>query len=620
MKAKKAITTVLLSLSLVSAMAVPAKRSWKMVTQSDGTTLKVALTGDEYFHYYITEDNVPVYRAADNKYCYLTVQAGQLVPTQRLAHEANLRSVEEQAAIATPEGIASVAAARRSIARSSARPRKSAPAHRVDSEGKPVFQGNKKALVILAYFPDKSFSLSDEAIVSTYNDVLNQQGYSNYGAAGSVHDYFSTMSRGQFDLTFDVVGPIRVSKSATYYGGPSALFGGTDHIGEFITEAIRTADAQCDIDWQQYDWDGDGEVEQVFVLYAGYGQATGGPTGTIWPNAWTLDEAKVNQDGEGGFMLGGVYINQYACSNELYKDSGKTLMGLGVFCHEFSHCMGLPDMYDTNYGKTPTMGDWDLLASGSYNGPNGIGWCPAGWTSYERAYAGWLTPVELQPGDQITGMESLEDEDGQAYIIYNDNHRDEYYLLENHKNQGWDAYTPEGGLLVIHVDYDKLLFDNNIVNTKGTFTPSEGYSGTFTNDHPRMAPFSRVRSIANETYYYTYPMQAPRGVIDSLTDSSKPAATLYNARADGSMLMGKPIYNIRKDAATGNISFSFMTKDLGPETAIRDLEHLQDAAADRVYDLTGACLGRLSVLAQHELKPGLYLVGGKGNARKVWVK
>ena len=620
MKAKKAIAAVLLSLSVVSAMAVPAKRSWKVVSQSDGTTLKVALSGDEFLHYYITEDNVPVYKVADNQYCYLTVQAGQLVPTQHLAHEAGLRTVEERALISSVESLPPVAAARRSAAKSVVGPRKSVPAQRVDGEGRPVFQGSKKALVILAYFPDKSFSLSDEAIVNTYNDVLNQEGFSGYGAAGSVHDYFSTMSRGQFDLTFDVVGPVRVSKSATYYGGPSPLFGGTDHIGEFITEAIRNADAQYDIDWKQYDWDDDGEVEQVFVLYAGYGQATGGPTGTIWPNAWTLDEAKVNQDGEGGFMLGGVYINQYACSNELYKDSGKTLMGLGVFCHEFSHCMGLPDMYDTNYGTTPTMGDWDLLASGSYNGPNGIGWCPAGWTSYERAYAGWLDLEELQPGDQIVDMGSLEDEDGKAYVIYNDNHRDEYYLLENHKNQGWDAYTPESGLLVIHVDYDKLLFDNNIVNTKGTFTPSEGYTGTFTNDHPRMAPFSRVRSIANETYYYTYPMEAPRGVVDSLTDHSKPAATLYNAREDGSLLMGKPVYNIRKDAATGNISFSYMTKDLGPETAIRDLVGAENGADGGVYDVTGAYLGRLSELKQRQLKPGLYLVGGKGYARKVWVK
>ena len=316
--------------------------------------------------------------------------------------------------------------------------------------------------------------------------------------------------------------------------------------------------------------------------------------------------------------MDGVFINQYACSNELYQSSGSTPMGLGVFCHEFSHCMGLPDMYDTNYSNTPTMGDWDLLASGSYNGPNGIGWCPAGWTSYERAYAGWLDIEELKAGDIITGMKDLEDYEGKAYAIYNDNHRDEFYLLENHKNRGWDAYTPEGGLLVIHVDYDKALFDNNIVNSKGTFTPAQGYDGIYTNDLPRMAPFSKIRSVTNETYYYTYPIEAPRGVLDSLPNVSKPAATLYNALADGSTLMGKPIYNIKKDAETGDISFSFMTKDTGAETAVSEIPYTEDSfsAEDNVYDLTGKLVGKRT----GSLKPGIYIIGNKDRTRKIIVR
>lgn len=507
-----------------------------------------------------------------------------------------------------------MAAKKRSAAKRCGRP------NRLPSkDDRSVFKGSKKALVILAAFSDKSFSKGDDAIVKFYDEVLNQEGYSQNGAAGSVHDYFKDMSRGEFGLTFDIVGPVKVSKSATYYGGPSPIMGGADHIGEFITEAIKKADEKCDIDWKKYDWDDDGEVEQVFVLYAGYGQATGGPTGTIWPNAWTLDEALQNSDGNGGFSIDGVFINQYACSNELYLDSGTVPMGLGVFCHEFSHCMGLPDMYDTNYGSTPTMGDWDLLAGGSYNGPQGIGWCPAGWTSYERAYAGWLELTELKAGDIIKGMTSLEEADGKAYVIYNDNHKDEYYLLENHKGMGWDKYTPENGLLIIHVDYDKDLFDNNIVNSKGEFTPAEGYDRYFTNDHPRMAPFSRVRSIQNDTYFYTYPMDAPRGVVDSLTDTSKPAAELYNALADGSKLMGKPVYNIEKDD-DGNISFTFMTKEKETD-AIQDIAMAEDAAGDdTVYDITGKKAGRIADIKNGRLKAGIYIIGGKRLQKKVLLK
>ena len=615
---KRILISAVLSLCAAMTFAIPAKKSWKVVSQSDGTTIKVSQAGDEHLHYYITEDNVPLYKAADNRYCYLTIESGKLHNSGVLAHESAARSAKELQVMNTIHDLAPIArqmaAKKRSAAKRCVRP------DRLPSKDDiSVFKGSKKALVILAAFSDKSFSKGDDAIVKFYDEVLNQEGYSQNGAAGSVHDYFKNMSRGEFDLTFDIVGPVKVSKSATYYGGPSPIMGGTDHIGEFITEAIKKADEKCDIDWKKYDWDDDGEVEQVFVLYAGYGQATGGPTGTIWPNAWTLDEALQNSDGNGGFSIDGVFINQYACSNELYLDSGTVPMGLGVFCHEFSHCMGLPDMYDTNYGSTPTMGDWDLLAGGSYNGPHGIGWCPAGWTSYERAYAGWLELTELKAGDIIKGMTSLEEANGKAYVIYNDNHKDEYYLLENHKGMGWDKYTPENGLLIIHVDYDKDLFDNNIVNSKGEFTPAEGYDRYFTNDHPRMAPFSRVRSIQNDTYFYTYPMDAPRGVVDSLTDTSKPAAELYNALADGSKLMGKPVYNIEKDD-DGNISFTFMTKEKETD-AIQDIAMAEDTTGDdTVYDITGKKAGRIGDIKNGSLKAGIYIIGGKRLQKKVLLK
>lgn len=615
---KRILISAVLSLCAAMTFAIPAKKSWKVVSQSDGTTIKVSQAGDEHLHYYITEDNVPLYEAADNRYCYLTIENGKLHNSGVLAHESAARSAKELQVMNTIHDLAPIArqmaAKKRSAAKRCVRP------DRLPSKDDiSVFKGSKKALVILAAFSDKSFSKGDDAIVKFYDEVLNQDGYSQNGAAGSVHDYFKDMSRGEFDLTFDIVGPVKVSKSATYYGGPSPIMGGADHIGEFITEAIKKADEKCDIDWKKYDWDDDGEVEQVFVLYAGYGQATGGPTGTIWPNAWTLDEALQNNDGNGGFSIDGVFINQYACSNELYLDSGTVPMGLGVFCHEFSHCMGLPDMYDTNYGSTPTMGDWDLLAGGSYNGPQGIGWCPAGWTSYERAYAGWLELTELKAGDIIKGMTSLEEADGKAYVIYNDNHKDEYYLLENHKGMGWDKYTPENGLLIIHVDYDKDLFDNNIVNSKGEFTPAEGYDRYFTNDHPRMAPFSRVRSIQNDTYFYTYPMDAPRGVVDSLTDTSKPAAELYNALADGSKLMGKPVYNIEKDD-DGNISFTFMTKEKETD-AIQDIAMAEDTTGDdTVYDITGKKAGRIGDIKNGSLKAGIYIIGGKRLQKKVLLK
>ncbi len=540
------LTAIILAMA---AMAVPALRQWRTVEQPDGSRLELMLMGDENLHYYITRDHVPVVTLDGTSYCYARVQGAHLSSSGMLAHEASERTATELLTVADEASMRHVRAPRAAHAQSKPR--------RV-GEPNSDFSGSRRAPVILVKFSDKPFSAGDEDAVAFYSDMLNKHGFNTAGAMGSVNDYFSDMSRGVFDLQFDVYGPVRVSKSATYYGGPSPLFGGFDYAGDMMTEALVQADSICDIDWTVYDWDNDGEIEEVFFLYAGYGQATGGPTGTIWPHAWTLNEAySGGAGGHGGISRDGVYINQYACGNELYGSSGSTRMGMGVFCHEFSHCMGLPDMYDTSYGGNYGMDDWDLLDHGSYNGPNGIGECPAAWTSYERNFAGWLDYTELQPGDTITGMKALTDHNGEAYIIYNDAHPDEYYLLENRRQQSWDKYTPEQGLLIIHVDYDPLLWENNVVNTEGTFTRSDGYTANFTNDHPRMTPFHKLRSLQNDTYYDTYPIVSSKLNIDSLTDNSKPAATLYNANTDGTLLMHKPITSIAK-AANGDISFVFM--------------------------------------------------------------
>lgn len=532
-----------------TASAIPALRQWRTFNQPDGTSIELMLVGDENLHYYVTRDHVPVVNAGNHSFCYAGINGNRLINSGILAHEREERTAQEL----------SVAIGRQQLRQVQA---PLSTKHRAQSHvGQPGsnFTGQRKAVVILADFYDKRFSTGAVASLAFYQDMLNKPGFNTDGAIGSVHDYFSDMSRGVFDLQFDVYGPVTVSKSATHYGGQSPMFGGFDYAGDFISEAIEKADSIYDINWTTYDWNDDGEVEQVFVLYSGFGQATGGPIGTIWPHAWTLDEAySGGAGGRGGISKDGVYINQYACGNELYGNSGSTRMGMGVFCHEFSHCMGLPDMYDTKYGGNYGMDDWDLLDHGSYNGPNERGECPAAWTSYERNFAGWLDLTVLEPGDVITDMKPLTDPTSKAYIIYNDAHPDEYYLLENRRQESWDKYVPESGLLIIHVDYDPVLWENNVVNTEGTFKMSDGYTANFTNDHPRMTPIHKLRSLQNETYYDTYPIVSAKLNIDSLTDSSKPAASLYNANTDGTFLMHKPITHITKDTSTGYISFVFM--------------------------------------------------------------
>jgi hypothetical protein len=166
--------------------------------------------------------------------------------------------------------------------------------------------------------------------------------------------------------------------------------------------------------------------------------------------------------------LDGVTIDTYACSSELTIDyyNNNVIDGIGTICHEFSHCLGFPDMYDytqKNFG----MGDWDLMDRGCYNG-DGCGFVPAGYSSYEKWCAGWLEPIELKDEDvEVTDLKPLS-QGGDAYVIYNDKNPDEFYLLENRQNVNWDAELPGKGLLVLHADYDPEIWEWNVVNTKIT--------------------------------------------------------------------------------------------------------------------------------------------------------
>jgi len=395
--------------------------------------------------------------------------------------------------------------------------------------GKPAGNliGTKKGLVILMQYADYSFVTKN--VKAVFQDYFNKTGYTDYGMAGSVRDYFKAQSYGLFDLEFDVVGPYTAAHSMVYYGAHN----GNEHDirpEELIKEACEMADA--DVNFADYDWDNDGEVNQVFVVYAGYGENYDNTADNIfanclWPHEWNLKYAGIN------LRLDGKDITTYACSCELDGIEGTNLDGIGAACHEFSHCLGLPDFYDTignNYG----MGSWDVMDGGSYNNNSHT---PAAFTSYERMFARWLTPTELNTMTRIEGMKPLT-ESPEAYILYNDNNKNEYYLLENRQLDGFDAANAGHGLLVLHVDYDEEIWIYNKVNTNA--------------NHQRMTiiPADNKLTYASESGD-VFPSK--KGVT-SLTNYTTPAATLYNDNTDGRKLMNKPIDHIT-ESEDGLISF-----------------------------------------------------------------
>ena len=525
---KPIITLAAGFLLALSASAVPARRVPLLVTQPDGNTVTVVLNGDESLHYYTTTDGVPVAQNAAGAYCYATLEGERLVPTTLMAHDASLRSAEEQQFVATNPQVASrlVAIGLRRMEQRNASRR--AP-QRVGKPG--VTTGQHKGLVILVNFQDKKMNAANTR--EQFDRMMNEVGYSDNGNAGSVHDYFLAQSYGKFDLTFDVVGPVTVSKNLADYGGNYGPMG--DDVDPFgmVYEACQLAAPQ--VDFSKYDWDGDGEVDQVFLICAGNSEAAGGSSESIWPH-----ESKLSKSDYGKLTYNGVDIDTYGCSTELYGTSTTQMDGIGVSCHEFSHCMGLPDFYDKNYNGGFGMGSWSVMSGGSYNGG---GYVPVGYNAYERWFSGWLEPTELTDARTVTGLRSL-DAHPEAYLIRSEANPNEFYMLENRQNDGWFAKDPSHGLLVTHVDYVPSLWEDNNVNTN-LKTP-----------HCTILPADNsltTKDEAGDLY--------PNGGLNPLlTNISLPAATLYAQQPDGTNNMGKPVTDITE--ANGLISFNFRGGDL----------------------------------------------------------
>lgn len=496
MKQRIFILNALLCLVL-SVWAVPAKRGvWCSLSLVDGTEVKAQLVGDEFLHYYVSEDGT--------KY----VQDESTGLYRKMTDE--------------------VATRRRSaVRRAQAQGRQKRMLRKAQASN--VFQGTKKGLVILAEFTNSKFKSGHD--LALYKRIANDANYSDNNFKGSIKDYFKAQSHGMFELDFDVAGICQLQHPYAYYGKNNSNEEDVK-AGQMVAEACLWAH-EHGINFSKYDWDGDGEVDQVFVLYAGHGEASyDKDPNTIWPHMYYLSASDYGK----ALSLDGVTVDTYACSSELNGDGN--LDGIGTFCHEFSHCMGFRDLYDTSYAGWFGMGDFDLMCSGSYNGDSK---CPAGYSAYEKAECGWLTLKDMTDIEQETSIVGVQpmSADGDAYIIKNKGHEDEYYILENRQKTGWDSYLPASGLMITHVDYDADIWGWNMPNTSGKYEDANG--NTKTNDHQRLTIFRAGKSTdeygdASDLY--------PYGSNNSLTKTSSPAAILYNTNSNGSKYMHVAIKDI----------------------------------------------------------------------------
>lgn len=401
--------------------------------------------------------------------------------------------------------------------------------------GGDFYHGERHQLTVLVAFNDRTFLGDESATLAQWGKIFNAENLMEEPFKGSIHDYFLAQSYGDFNLIFDLY-YVQVSGNAKKYASTYSHDENSQYLVDDVMDILKT----YDIDWGKYDWNGNGYVNQLLIVYAGYGMHDGGGTDKIWPHQWWMSEHMVNGKtdvyrepipvsyGEKDYL-----VDCYCAVSELKKTSDYA--SFGTICHEFSHCFGFPDFYYD--GSIKTLADWDLMDAGCYNGD---GFLPSSYSAHERWLMEWLTPIELTETTSIVDMPALTDE-GRAYLIRNDGYENEFYLVENRQPTQWDAGLPGSGLLIFHIDYDPSLW-----------TSIKDFPNT---DKLKHYDVFRASNVKKPYDNWCYPYQGN----DSLTNTSLPAATLNNDNIDGTKLMSKPITNMTVTGGLASFDFTVAT-------------------------------------------------------------
>ena len=600
MKTLKQLSLIVcLMLCSLTTWAAKAESIPVQVRQADGSVITVILRGDEHINWYTTLDGVLLVQGADNNYYIGKVEkSGNLIATKQLAHEAQTRSQAERNLIAKQDKEKFFAYVNK-IAEESENAYDNSPLTRgpiIDSGygGVPYFPhtGSPKALVILAEFQDTTFTIQDTKKVFT-NYLMNEGHFSDtrYGQNQNykgVRGYFKDCSYGQFTPFFDVVGPIKLPRKHAIYGA------GNDRMDLLLADACATVDDL--VDFAKYDANNDGIVDLVYIIYAGHSaNYRNNKVSNIWPKSGTVTISDT---------FDGKSIRRYGVSNELNgsdktSKNNKKINGIGLFCHEFSHTLGLPDIYAY---RTPAedqddqgMEYWDIMDGGT--GVRG-GRVPASYLAWEREVMGWMNIDELKKDSSIENLKSI-DNGGKAYKIVNPNNSNEYIVLQSMQkgawNQGWGDGTYGKGLLAYRVSYpfNKVNVFDYPNNEKGK---------------PRVIPIpadGKILAGKNATSYLEYVNQHngdlyPYNRIDYISGFK-----MFN----GSILE-KSIVNIKEndggDSNNNYVNFEFKN-GLVP-TGILSLSIVERSTSDnRIYTLDGRYVGTDASILPH----GIYIQNNK---------
>ena len=570
---------LILLVAIFDTLCAHAHKAWPYpmtFVQSNGTTITVQLHGDDTFSWY-TDMNGNILERHGNDFKKLSVD-----PTTYLtrARQATRTRAMRREPIATSTAIF-------------------------------PHTGSPKVLVILAEYQDKKFALKNprasfEQYFNATDGHPRNLGNGENRNYGSVRQYFMAQSNGRFCPQFDIQGPITLPEKMAYYGGTDPNGRGERH-----TQLLKDACAAVDqsVDFAPYDQDNDGNIDLVYVVYAGQGQSSGGAVETMWPKRF-FGFSDVKFDGKG--------VNQCGISNELFGQSTDQINGIGLFCHEFSHCLGLPDFYPTTLDDTHDnqgMEDWDLMDGGEYVGG---GFCPTAYTAWEREAMGWDHIPTLTEAAHVR-LDGSVSGGTNAVKVVNPNDANEYFVLQLFEDKGWNQriawhkgkdkdnveYDPSTkGLLIYHVNYNATLFSlmaNNVNNEVGkprmTVVPADG----------RLVSSYRIgkQTSGNTISRLDYAEQVNGDIFrvdDEHADSTfSQSMDLPNAKWRVSA-PDMPIYNITYKDDCVYIDY---LKHLTPAGIAE--RHIDPSLAKMIYTIDGRRMGT-SIEA---LPKGIYIRGGK---------
>jgi M6 family metalloprotease-like protein len=495
-------------------------------TQPDGKVITIILKGDEVINWAETLDGYTLLNNGKNGWEYAVLNKdGDLVCSGVLAHNIAERTKDEDKLIKKLDKKLFYSTKQAEKYKSfSGNYLKSASSTSAFSPN-----GSKKLLLILIGFKDKPFIKTQ----ADFDGLMNTPGYSLNNAHGSVKDFFKEISYNKFDLTTDVAPHVyNAVNNMVYYGGDVTNEDGTvNHnvnAAELIREAVLAADADG-VDFTQYDNDGDGSVDGIYVVYAGYGQATSGNADEIWPHAGSLSPA---------LICDGKSVAKYSCSNELTA-GGTAITTIGVICHEFGHVCGAPDYYDTDYaigGQYNGTGKWDLMATGVYCGsPSGSR--PSHFNPNEKYRAGWLNPILLTSSSTITIPDITTNN---VVYKYNTTTPGEYFLIENRQQTGFNTDIPGHGLMIYHYNnYEASGSTKNKTHPQGFYPVC---ASATTNPTSNPADYGNINSVG-----CPFPGSSGKTSFDDTTTPNSHSWAGANSNS--------PISNIVENS--GVISFCF---------------------------------------------------------------